>query len=567
MRPRILLVFLVVCTSNLNAVLVKSHDESSDPLVGRVAQMETALASIQPEEIPNLEISHPQSQPVTWQRSNGGATAAQLTRYLVRSLSLPKSPPALNPTSIGSGRGRPSGASVAAQVVPGGRQRGDVASGKLAAAQGEAAVVAAATAKAAATTAATATAATAVAQGEEEVSAGAAEMEIPESTQELATEILEPITRMLQEDLIRSDMVNIHLNLDAVHAPKLTSLACLGSRCPDFSGRCERNPAVSACWNEGLQDEGFVRPPEPINCPKLMEKSENGNGTGTSGRDGSCTHASDFDWHAWQHFQAFTLRHVYVNSEGLVFNRSTHFHRKGCNSDSDFVYLKGSIPVRHTKRLVNLAYHQATSNFYHALIDWTPQFFVLSSVLHAMPGVPILAAPQQFFVLYLVLRGMQGVPWQHHKSGSATAAYQSRCWECPCRPSHASTSLRTSCSLLMRSLCRYTRLVASPAQPFGGTFAVASFCHKAVSLSSSCSSSSNSRDTTATATSHGSSGIQLLTQIQGMMTWRRLIGWWWWRIGSARRSVCWDVSMSFYKLWRRFFLRLVFVFSMDRCPS
>ncbi|GJP55675.1 hypothetical protein CLOM_g14618 [Closterium sp. NIES-68] len=142
-----------------------------------------------------------------------------------------------------------------------------------------------------------------------------------------------------------------------------------------------------------------------------MEKSENGNGTGTSGRDGSCTHASDFDWHAWQHFQAFTLRHVYVNSEGLVFNRSTHFHRKGCNSDSDFVYLKGSIPVRHTKRLVNLAYHQATSNFYHALIDWTPQFFVLSSVLHAMPGVPILAAPQQFFVLYLVLRGMQGVPW------------------------------------------------------------------------------------------------------------------------------------------------------------
>ncbi|CAI5511109.1 unnamed protein product [Closterium sp. Naga37s-1] len=59
-----------------------------------------------------------------------------------------------------------------------------------------------------------------------------------------------------------------------------------------------------------------------------------------------------------------------------------------------FEYKKGT-KVHRLKRVVNLAYYQGR-NFYHGLIEWTPQLFLLSSLLHAHPTIPLLAIHDQW---------------------------------------------------------------------------------------------------------------------------------------------------------------------------
>eukprot|EP00475_Leptophrys_vorax_P020350 TRINITY_DN27829_c0_g1_i2.p1 TRINITY_DN27829_c0_g1~~TRINITY_DN27829_c0_g1_i2.p1 ORF type:complete len:557 (+),score=31.60 TRINITY_DN27829_c0_g1_i2:121-1671(+) len=212
-------------------------------------------------------------------------------------------------------------------------------------------------------------------------------------------------TGKLDEDFTRADMQNLHLNVGSKAAPGLVSLDCPGNPCPDFSGSCPVNEFISACSNEVLKDVGFPRPPTPINCPK---KDENA-GDGDAGMDERCTHKEDFFWYDWQEFQVFKLRNVYVNDEGLMFNKHTHFHREGCNWDSDFVYTKASSPpVHRVKRLVNLVYRQGTG-FYHGLIEWMPQFLVLASTLAAHPTVPVLTRTDQWSMYQRVTQPLVGV--------------------------------------------------------------------------------------------------------------------------------------------------------------
>ncbi|CAI7848328.1 unnamed protein product, partial [Closterium sp. NIES-54] len=59
-----------------------------------------------------------------------------------------------------------------------------------------------------------------------------------------------------------------------------------------------------------------------------------------------------------------------------------------------FEYKKGT-KVNKLKRVVNLAYYQGR-NFYHGLVEWTPQLFLLSSLLRANPTIPLLAIHDQW---------------------------------------------------------------------------------------------------------------------------------------------------------------------------
>ncbi|CAI7749613.1 unnamed protein product [Closterium sp. NIES-54] len=194
----------------------------------------------------------------------------------------------------------------------------------------------------------------------------------------------------LSEDFIRAEMDNLHLNMGSTHSPNMLSLECLGNSCPDFSGSCDIRPDASACTPAaGWRDEGFPKPPVPVNCPK-----EDRSHMGPEGRNETCTHAADFFWFEWQIFQVYKLRNVYINDEGLMFNKTTHFHREGCNWDSEFEYKKGT-KIRRIKRVVNLVYRQASS-FYHGLIEWTPQLLLLASTLHTAPTLPLLAHAGQW---------------------------------------------------------------------------------------------------------------------------------------------------------------------------
>ncbi|CAI5993911.1 unnamed protein product [Closterium sp. NIES-64] len=194
----------------------------------------------------------------------------------------------------------------------------------------------------------------------------------------------------MPEDFIRAEMDNLHLNMGSTHSPNMLSLECPGNSCPDFSGSCDIRPDASACTPAaGWRDEGFPKPPVPVNCPK-----EDRSHMGPEGRNESCTHAADFFWFEWQIFQVYKLRNVYINDEGLMFNKTTHFHREGCNWDSEFQYKKGT-KIKRIKRVVNLVYRQASS-FYHGLIEWTPQLLLLASTLHTAPTLPLLAHAGQW---------------------------------------------------------------------------------------------------------------------------------------------------------------------------
>ncbi|GJP61989.1 hypothetical protein CLOP_g19100 [Closterium sp. NIES-67] len=194
----------------------------------------------------------------------------------------------------------------------------------------------------------------------------------------------------MSEDFIRKEMDNLHLNIGSSHSPRMISLECPGNSCPDFSGSCDVRPDASACTPAAAwRDEGFVKPPVPLNCPK-----EDRSHMGPEGRNESCSHAPDFFWFEWQIFQVYKLRNVYINDEGLMFNKTTHFHREGCNWDSEFEYKKGT-KIKKVKRVVNLAYRQASS-FYHGLIEWIPQFLLLASTLNTAPTMPLLAHAGQW---------------------------------------------------------------------------------------------------------------------------------------------------------------------------
>ncbi|CAI7776646.1 unnamed protein product [Closterium sp. NIES-54] len=162
----------------------------------------------------------------------------------------------------------------------------------------------------------------------------------------------------LSEDFIRAEMDNLHLNMGSTHSPNMLSLECPGNSCPDFSGSCDIRPDASACTPAaGWRDEGFPKPPVPVNCPK-----EDRSHMGPEGRNETCTHAADFFWFEWQIFQ--------------------------------FEYKKGT-KIRRIKRVVNLVYRQASS-FYHGLIEWTPQLLLLASTLHTAPTLPLLAHAGQW---------------------------------------------------------------------------------------------------------------------------------------------------------------------------
>ncbi|GJP45602.1 hypothetical protein CLOM_g4974 [Closterium sp. NIES-68] len=194
----------------------------------------------------------------------------------------------------------------------------------------------------------------------------------------------------LSEELKRSEMKQVHVNSGVGHDKRKAILNCTGSRCPDFPGRCETNHEVSACRMDEISDEGFARPAIPINCPK----KENLTTVGPEGMDESCSHKSDFGWYEPGTFQIYLLRGVYIDHEGHVFNKTTHFNREGCNNDAPFGYKKGA-KVHKMKRVVNLVYYQGR-NFYHGLIEWTPQLFLLSSLLAANPTIPLLAISDQW---------------------------------------------------------------------------------------------------------------------------------------------------------------------------
>ncbi|CAI5460174.1 unnamed protein product [Closterium sp. Yama58-4] len=194
----------------------------------------------------------------------------------------------------------------------------------------------------------------------------------------------------LSEDLKRAEMKQVHVNSGVSHDKRKAILNCTGSPCPDFSGRCESNHEASACRRDEITDEGFARPAIPINCPKKGNLTT----VGPEGRDESCSHTSDFGWYEPGTFQIYLLRGVYIDHEGHVFNKTTHFNREGCNNDSPFEYKKGT-KVHKLKRVVNLAYYQGR-NFYHGLIEWTPQLFLLSSLLRANPTIPLLAIHDQW---------------------------------------------------------------------------------------------------------------------------------------------------------------------------
>ncbi|CAI7770097.1 unnamed protein product, partial [Closterium sp. NIES-54] len=132
-------------------------------------------------------------------------------------------------------------------------------------------------------------------------------------------------------------------------------------------------------WEEGGGEDG--------------EEDED-NGGGGNAEDESCSHTSDFGWYEPGTFQIYLLRGVYIDHEGHVFNKTTHFNREGCNNDSPFEYKKGT-KVNKLKRVVNLAYYQGR-NFYHGLVEWTPQLFLLSSLLRANPTIPLLAIHDQW---------------------------------------------------------------------------------------------------------------------------------------------------------------------------
>ncbi|CAI6008867.1 unnamed protein product [Closterium sp. NIES-65] len=194
----------------------------------------------------------------------------------------------------------------------------------------------------------------------------------------------------LSEDLKRAEMKQVHVNSGVSHDKRKAILNCTGGPCPDFSGRCESNREASACRMNEVSDEGFARPAIPINCPKKGNLTT----VGPEGRDESCSHTSDFGWYEPGTFQIYLLRGVYIDHEGHVFNKTTHFNREGCNNDAPFEYKKGT-KVHRLKRVVNLAYYQGR-NFYHGLIEWTPQLFLLSSLLHAHPTIPLLAIHDQW---------------------------------------------------------------------------------------------------------------------------------------------------------------------------
>ncbi|CAI5518197.1 unnamed protein product [Closterium sp. Naga37s-1] len=215
---------------------------------------------------------------------------------------------------------------------------------------------------------------------------GTNESEYGEGVIESAEEIT-----TLNRDITSSDLHILHLNYGLHHKTSLLSLNCTGKPCPDFSGSCgKRFPNISACWNAGLVDEGYVKPPTPINCPKIF----NVNDLKPEGRDTSCSHYTDFHWHDQAAYQVFRLNNVFVNDDGNVFNATTLFNKGDCNGHLNFSFKAGKTQVYHVDKAISLVYRQADA-FYHGFIEWQPAFYILHSVLAAHPNIPLLARPSQ----------------------------------------------------------------------------------------------------------------------------------------------------------------------------
>ncbi|CAI5535701.1 unnamed protein product [Closterium sp. Naga37s-1] len=237
----------------------------------------------------------------------------------------------------------------------------------------------------------------------------------------------------LSEDLKRAVMKQVHVNSGVAHDKRKAILNCTGSPCPDFPGRCESNHEASACSMDEISDQGFARPAIPINCPKKANITT----VGPEGRDESCSHTSDFGWYEPGTFQIYLLRGVYIDHEGHVFNKTTHFNREGCNNDSPFEYKKGT-KVHKLKRVANLAYYQGR-NFYHGLIEWTPQLFLLSSLLRAHPTIPLLAIHDQWdFYENISKPIIAAIPGMWQGQPFPLVAPPLPLPSCPARPPHLS---------------------------------------------------------------------------------------------------------------------------------
>ncbi|CAI7856261.1 unnamed protein product [Closterium sp. NIES-54] len=229
---------------------------------------------------------------------------------------------------------------------------------------------------------------------------GTNESEYGEGTIESAEEIT-----TLNRDITYSALQILHLNYGLHHKTSLLSLNCTGKPCPDFPGSCgERFPNISACWNTGLVDEGYVKPPTPINCPKI----NNVNDLKPEGRDTSCSHYTDFHWHDQAAYQVFRLSDVYVNDDGNVFNATTLFNKGDCNGHLNFSVKAGKTQVHHVDKAVSLVYRQADA-FYHGFIEWQPAFYILHSVLAAHPDIPLLARPSQWRFYHRTIQHVVGV--------------------------------------------------------------------------------------------------------------------------------------------------------------
>eukprot|EP00475_Leptophrys_vorax_P003341 TRINITY_DN11963_c0_g1_i5.p1 TRINITY_DN11963_c0_g1~~TRINITY_DN11963_c0_g1_i5.p1 ORF type:complete len:499 (-),score=8.46 TRINITY_DN11963_c0_g1_i5:89-1393(-) len=192
------------------------------------------------------------------------------------------------------------------------------------------------------------------------------------------------------------------------HASEQRSEDCPGNPCPDFSGTCNDDPDMAYCNVPGIQDVAPEHLKGPLNCPALRDA----NNPRRMVYNASCSHEIDAGVAKWQYFQVYRLRNVYVNHQGQMFNATTHFVQEGCNQRKHFSHDPRTAPtvVHRTKRLVNLVYRQSALNFYHALVEWMPQFHLLAPLLRAMPDVPLLGLGEQWEVYERLVQPLVGVP-------------------------------------------------------------------------------------------------------------------------------------------------------------
>ncbi|CAI5511106.1 unnamed protein product [Closterium sp. Naga37s-1] len=211
----------------------------------------------------------------------------------------------------------------------------------------------------------------------------------------------------LDKSIKRTDLNDSFLNYHKTIYPGQVKLRCMGEPCPNFGSCGDSFPTVRACFRPEFADEIYYRPDQPENCPKLSHANE----SGELGADPRCTHKTDHHWHDAMVFQLFELRGMFINVNGLVFNRSLHFDRHGCFRDLEFDYKAGesqgmklhlvvSLAYNHAfdykageaqvmklHRVVSLAYNHAFA-FYHSLVAFFPQF--LPHALCPHPAQPRL---------------------------------------------------------------------------------------------------------------------------------------------------------------------------------